>query len=119
MAHLELKHANATKPQEQDQEPNQEQHLEGPTLLCPEVVYRAEEHREPSRDRAHLETREEELQVGADADERERALQDDRDPGSESADCPYERTQAPVQEIVDATCPGHRGRQLHHAEQPG
>ena len=119
MARLELKQADAANPQEQDQEPHQEKHLEGPTLLRPEIVDRAEEHREPPRDRTHRETREEELQVRTDAYERECALQDDRDPGAESADRPYERTHAPVQEIVDATRPRHGGRQLHQTEQPG
>ncbi len=61
----------------------------------------------------------EESKVRPHSHEGEGALEDEHEPGAETADGPHHRPEAAVEEVVDSACPGHRGRKLRDAERGG
>ena len=111
--------ADSDQPAQSGQQHNRQDGLNGAGRLRAEQVHRAEAQCEGKGYGAGWGFGEVDLQVGAQAHQREGGLERQRGPGAEAADRAHALAHAAVQEVVDAPGAGHGGRQLGHAEDAG
>jgi hypothetical protein len=102
--------------EEEDREQDHDQPpLKASRLLSAHDVHDGEQHRQGDGELLDRDI-EEQAQIRAHPDQREGALQDERDPRPDPAHRPHDRAQRAVEEVVRAARPRHGGRELGHAQ---